>query len=54
MQKTARAFVTSYLVQLPADNEHGFVLADDDQTWPGGLGSGWANAAVVEWQAAEI
>lgn len=25
-------------VQLPADNAHGFVLADDDQTWDGGIG----------------
>lgn len=46
------SFVTDgsgrYLVQLPADNEHGFVLADDDQTWAGGLGSGWS-----EWTTAE-
>lgn len=26
------------LVQLPADNRWGFVLADDDQSWPGGFG----------------
>lgn len=26
------------LVQLPADNAHGFELCDDDQSWPGGLG----------------
>lgn len=31
------------LVQLPAENQWGFVLADDDQTWPGGFGiaRGW-------------
>lgn len=28
----------SYLVQLPAENQWGFVLADDEQTWPGGHG----------------
>lgn len=27
------------LVQLPDDNPHGFVLADDDQAWDGGLGA---------------
>lgn len=27
------------LVQLPADNRWGFLLADDDQTWEGGLGA---------------
>jgi len=26
------------LLQLPADNIWGFVLADDDQVWPGGFG----------------
>ena len=26
------------LLQLPADNLWGFVLADDDQVWPGGFG----------------
>ena len=26
------------LVQLPADNDWGFVLADDEQSWPGGFG----------------
>lgn len=26
------------LVQLPDDNQHGFVLADEDQTWNGGFG----------------
>lgn len=30
-----------YLVQVPdADSEHGFYLADDTQTWDGGLGCG--------------
>jgi hypothetical protein len=28
----------SILLQLPADNPWGFVLADDDQAWPGGFG----------------
>jgi hypothetical protein len=28
----------SILLQLPAANHWGFVLADDDQTWPGGFG----------------
>ena len=28
------------LVQLPADNQWGFLLADDDQTWDGGFGCG--------------
>jgi hypothetical protein len=32
------------LAQLPANNRWGFVLADDDQTWPGGLG------AAKEWE----
>jgi hypothetical protein len=26
------------LVQIPDDGPHGFALADDDRTWPGGLG----------------
>ncbi len=47
-----KTFVTNgaggYLVQLLSDNEHGFVLADDDQTWPGGLGSGWSEWTIVE------
>ena len=48
----ATSFVTDgagrYLVQTPADNEWGFVLADDDQSWPGGVGSG-----MDEWTAVE-
>jgi hypothetical protein len=28
----------AFLLQLPAANHWGFVLADDDQTWPGGFG----------------
>ena len=28
----------SILLQLPAANPWGFVLADDDQSWPGGFG----------------
>lgn len=38
------------LVQLDDDNpynEFGFVLADDDQTWDGGMGSGIKQWAVV-------
>jgi len=31
------------LLQLPAENQHGFILADDDQTWPGGFGLGNAS-----------
>lgn len=38
----------NYLVQLLADNEFGFVLADDDQTWPGGFGSG-----MSQWHACD-
>jgi hypothetical protein len=26
------------MVQIPARNQWGFCLADDDQTWPGGFG----------------
>ena len=26
------------LVQVPDDNEFGFSLCDDDQSWPGGFG----------------
>lgn len=29
-----------WLVQLPSDNQWGFELADDGQTWPGGHGCG--------------
>lgn len=47
-----KTFVTNgaggYLVQIPSDNEHGFVLADDDQTWPGGLGCGWSEWTLVD------
>ena len=32
------------LLQLPDDNPWGFVLADDEQSWPGGFG--WE-----EWEA---
>lgn len=51
VQKT---FVTDgerFLVQLPDDNQWGFVLADDDQTWAGGFGSGmttWRAVATSE------
>lgn len=26
--------------QVPSSNGHGFAIADDDQTWPGGIGIG--------------
>lgn len=32
------------LVQLPVHETWGFVLADDDQTWPGGFG------AATDWE----
>ncbi len=35
------------LVQIPASNQWGFELADDDQTWPGGFG------IASEWEALE-
>lgn len=47
VQKT---FVTDgerFLVQLPDDNQFGFVLADDDQTWEGGVGSGMKSFCAV-------
>lgn len=28
------------LVQVPSDCEWGFAIADDDRTWPGGVGVG--------------
>jgi hypothetical protein len=27
-------------VQIPSDNQYGFSIYDDDQTWPGGFGIG--------------
>lgn len=35
------------LVQLPDDNQWGFVLCDEDQSWPGGFGiaSSWERIA---------
>ena len=38
---------TSFLVQIPAENAWGFVLADEDQTWPGGFGSGMTTWRVA-------
>jgi hypothetical protein len=38
----AAGFVTdgkSWLVQLPANNDHGFVLCDEEGSWPGGEGA---------------
>lgn len=40
VQKTFVTDGSLFLVQLPDDNKFGFVLADDDQTWDGGIGSG--------------
>lgn len=43
MRTLQKTFVTDgerFLVQLPDNNPFGFVLADDDQTWDGGIGSG--------------
>ena len=39
------------LVQADAENQFGFVLADDEMTWPGGFGSGvhsWKEVAESE------
>jgi hypothetical protein len=33
--------------QVPAPNEHGFEICDDDQSWPGGLGSGLENWSLL-------
>ena len=49
-----KTFVTDgvrYLVKLPAMNPWGFVLADEEQAWPGGLDSGlthWHPVAVAQ------
>jgi len=32
-----------FLIQKPADNEWGFSLFSDDQSWPGGFDSGFLN-----------
>ncbi len=39
-----------YLVQFPDENRWGFVLADDDQSWPGGIGvaKSWQFVAVED------
>lgn len=29
----------TYLVQRPAENQHGFELLDEEQSWPGGFGA---------------
>lgn len=46
-QSATRGFVTDgsgrYLVKRPADDPTGFVLADEFEVWPGGLGSGMSN-----------
>lgn len=36
------------LVQLPADNQWGFELCDDDQVWPGGVG------VAESWEAISV
>lgn len=36
------------LVQLPADNQFGFVLADEESTWAGGIGSGFTTWKLVD------
>jgi len=41
MSEVAKSYVTdgtSLFVQLPADNQWGFSIHDDDQEWPGGFG----------------
>jgi hypothetical protein len=37
-----------YYVQLPDDNQWGFSICDDNQTWPGGFGL-LANHGVSTW-----
>lgn len=34
-----------FLVQIPDESRWGFSLADDDQTWPGGIG------VATSWEA---
>ena len=34
-------------VQLPADNQFGFVICDDEQSWAGGVGSGLADWTLI-------
>lgn len=53
MKNTAKAgFVLGndgrVLVQLPADNQFGFVLADEESTWAGGIGSGLTTWTLVD------
>jgi len=36
-----------YLVQADADNQWGFVLMDEEQSWPGGFGSGFSSWHIV-------
>lgn len=47
VQKTFVTDGSRFLVQLPDDNQFGFVLADDDQTWEGGFGSGMKSFRAV-------
>ena len=50
MRTLQKTFVTDgerFLVQLPDNNPFGFVLADDDQTWDGGIGSGMKSFRAV-------
>ena len=35
-------------VQVPSDNQWGFDICDDDQSWAGGVGSGLASWRLLE------
>lgn len=37
----------NYLVQVEDDTQFGFSLLSDDQSWPGGFGSGWTTWQCV-------
>lgn len=51
MATIKKGFVTdgngNYLVQLPSNSQWGFCLASDDQSWEGGLGSGFKSFELV-------
>ena len=36
-----------YLVQVEDSSQFGFSLLSDDQSWPGGFGSGWHSWHIV-------
>lgn len=49
-EEVEKGFVTDgthFLVQIPSENQWGFSLADDDQTFPGGFGSGMTSWRIV-------